>query len=116
MLASALKQYRRQQHIAAAGLVDVRRMSSRGSRAIAARLTAYQLASIFAALEAAPDILSEQGISTAIDGTVVSASLVTGQGAAPLYDKVTSDFRVRHVDAGADPRRRAYRSRGRHGR
>lgn len=90
MLASARRQYAKQQEIAAAGLVQARRVATRGPRSVATVLARYQATSALLSLEFAPQILSEQGISSAAEGRVSTASLIT-VGAADLIEKAETD-------------------------
>jgi hypothetical protein len=80
-LASARNHYRRQQRITGGAVNAVRRASSRGSTAVADAIRVYQAAAITNALEAAPEILAEQGIPTGTDGTVTPGSLITDRAA-----------------------------------
>lgn len=90
MLTSALRQYRQQQRIAAAGLSQVRRNVSRGETTVAQIVGRYQLAAALLALEAAPEVLAEQGIDSAAVGRVAAASLLTGGDAGVMLAKTTS--------------------------
>lgn len=92
MLATSRKQYERQQRITAQGLVAARRVAARGSVAVAGSLRAYQAASVSLSLEMAPQILSEQGIDATATATVQGTSLLTGAGAADLFDKAANDL------------------------
>lgn len=91
MLQSALRQYRQQQRISALGVTHMRRVKVRGSRTVARTLAAYQASSVRLALGSAPDVLAEQGISTAQTAQVVPATLLSGDGAAAMFDKAATD-------------------------
>lgn len=69
MLQSALEHYRRQQHIAAAGLASARRLRSDPPRLVAA-VTMYQRAAAMDAASSVEQMLAEQGIAAPLDGRV----------------------------------------------
>lgn len=77
MLASAAKQYEEQLLITARAVSEVRRISTRGARVAARKITIYQAESIAVSIQSAPLVLQEQGISSASTGTVAAGSLIT---------------------------------------
>lgn len=87
MLTSARRQYVEQQEIAAAGLSQARRVAPRGSVQVARVVGRYQAAAVLLALEFAPLVLGEQGISSAAEGRVAAESLLTGSAAAGMFDR-----------------------------
>lgn len=91
MLATARRQYVRQQQIAALGLRQARRVAPRGSRTVAGVVGRYQVASALLALEFAPLVLGEQGIPAAAEGRVATASVLTGSAAALMLDQAETD-------------------------
>jgi len=90
-LTATLLQQREQQRIRDAGLRDVRRAGRRGSRFAARMLGTYQARMIAAALAATPDVLDEQGISTAQVAAPEPDALLTGAAAAEMFDKAAND-------------------------
>lgn len=91
MLHSARNQYVEQQHIAALGLAQARRNATRGPRTVSGIIGRYQAAAAFLALESAPLVLSEQGISAGAEGRVAVESVLTGAAAVDMLTKVETD-------------------------
>jgi hypothetical protein len=91
MLRSAARQYVQQQQIAALGLSQARRAATRGAAQVARVVNRYQAASALLALESAPLVLSEQGISSDVDGRPVVESLLTGSATVGLLEKTETD-------------------------
>lgn len=91
MLSAAARQYAQQQRITALGVAQARKTATRGSAAVATVLGRYQYASAALAIGYAPELLSEQGISSDADGHAVASSVLTGAGAADLFDQAATD-------------------------
>lgn len=91
LLQAARKQYEDQQELAAAGLAQARRVAPRGAGQVARVVGRYQASAALVTLEFAPEVLSEQGLSTAALGTVDPSAVVTGSGLASLLDQAQTD-------------------------
>lgn len=91
MLASALREYRLQQRVAALAVSEVLRKGNRG-RATARLLQTYQAAAVAVSLEGMDATLTEQGIATASAAEVNGAALVTDSTAlSSMMSKAAND-------------------------
>lgn len=81
VLASAQREYDRQQRLTALAVAEALRVASRGARAVASATRTYQAAAVTLSLTTFDAILAEQAVDTAQDATVTAASLLT-DGAA----------------------------------
>lgn len=92
MLAAATREYDRQSRLTALALEQSKRLSTRGSLAVAQSLQQYQAAAVALSLEALGPILDEQGIDQAADARVVPTSLLTGvQATAGMLEQANGD-------------------------
>lgn len=93
MLAAATREYDRQSRLTALALEQSKRLSTRGSLAVAQSLQQYQAAAVALSLEALGPILDEQGIDPAADARVVPTSLLTGvQATAGMLEQANGDI------------------------
>lgn len=93
-LTSATEAYVVQQQLAAAAVVEARRVESRGPVAVAQAVAAYQLLAAQQGAAAVPQILAEQGLSTAAQGAMAATALAgVASNGLPLVDM---------LDAAAD--------------
>lgn len=91
MLRSAANQHVEQQQVAALGLSQARRARARSTVEAAKVVARYQAASALLALEFAPLLLSEQGISDRAVGRPVVESLVTGAPTVAMLNQADTD-------------------------
>lgn len=93
-LTSATEAYLVQQQLAAAAVVEARRVESRGFVAVAQAVAAYQLLAAQQGAAAVPQMLAEQGLSTAAQGAMAATALAgVASNGLPLVDM---------LDAAAD--------------
>lgn len=92
MLATALREYDRQQRLSALAVNEAQRIGVRGAQAVARRVRVYQAAAVAVSLESLGPILDEQDISSEADAAVVPAALLTATNdAAAMLDKAQTD-------------------------
>jgi hypothetical protein len=93
MLAAAARQYDEQVRIATLAVRQAERKAGRGSRSVARILATYQARAIELSIDSAPDVLAEQGISTATtQDRVAAAGLVTAPAtSAAMLDQADTD-------------------------
>jgi hypothetical protein len=91
MLTSAREQYAEQQRISALGLRQARRAATRGTAAVAAVLSGYQLHAAALTFDSTAAILAEQSIEAPSAGTASLSAVTTGAAAIQLLDQVQTD-------------------------
>lgn len=93
VLAAAANQYDEQVRLTTLAVRQAKRQATRGTRVVSRTIATYQARAVELSLDSAPDVLAEQGISTATSGDrIPTANLLTAPArSASMLDLADTD-------------------------